>query len=190
MHLVPSLVINAGQFLVQFRKKVRFKDNIKGSEYEKQHRGMLLLLATFLCIHGTALVHAWGYAGHQLIASTASNFLSTDAKSQIDSILLGQSLSSIAAWADSIKWQARYKFTSELHYINSPDDDPPRTCQMNWVAPGEQEVIAAIYNYTNILLEAADHSWEQSEALRFLVHFISDAHQPLHCKHKYVYHGT
>lgn len=143
---------------------------------------MRLLPAAIFCFSYSSLVDAWGFIGHQLIASTASHFLTLEAQGQIESILFGQPLSSIAAWADSIKWQARYKFTSRLHYINGPDDDPPQTCRLHWEAPGDQEVIAAIYNYTSILLKAEEHSWEQSESLRFLVHFIADAHQPLHRK--------
>lgn len=144
---------------------------------------MRFTTAAIVCLQSVAVIYAWGFVGHRLIASTASHFLTDDAQGQIEAILFGQPLSSIAAWADSIKWQARYKFTSQLHYINSPDDDPPQTCQINWNAPGEQEVIAAIYNYTGILSIAEDHSWEQSEALRFLVHYVSDAHQPLHREH-------
>lgn len=124
---------------------------------------------------------AFGIIGHQLIADLASNFLTANASSQIESILDGRPLSSIAAWADSIKWMPQYRFTSKLHYINFEDDNPPAQCRFHWQAPGSQEVIAAIHNYTDLLMHAEEGSWSQSESLRFLTHYLEDSHQPLHC---------
>lgn len=127
---------------------------------------------------------AWSFTGHELIATIATDLLTSTAASQVHDILDGRPLSSIASWADTIKWQQRYKFTSQLHYINFADDRPPEACHFQWKSPGGQEVIAAIHNYTEILKHAEDGSWQQSEALRFLVHYTEDMHQPLHCKFK------
>lgn len=128
------------------------------------------------------LSSAFGIIGHQLIADIATTLLAPNASSQIESILDGRPLSSVAAWADSIKWMPQYRNTSRLHYINFPDDHPPFECQFEWTAPGGQEVIAAIYNYADALRGAEPGTWHESESLRFLTHFLEDIHQPLHCK--------
>lgn len=124
-----------------------------------------------------------------MIAAIASKHLTETANLGVSEILGDLSLSDIAPWADSIKWQAQYRFTSRLHYINSADDEedrPPDRCASRvfrkWQKPGGQELVAAIYNYTSILRHADDGTWRANEALRFLVHFIEDLHQPLHCK--------
>lgn len=133
-------------------------------------------------VFAVALADAWSFIGHEVIAAIASDYLTANASSQIATILGDTSLSAIAPWADTIKWQARYRFTSRLHYINFAHDEPPRSCSFQWHAPGDQELIAAIHNYTTILRDAEPGTWRESEALRFLVHFMEDLHQPLHCK--------
>lgn len=134
----------------------------------------------FLVLCVTSNVQAWGTVGHDLIASLASKLLTDRATAQVRSILDGRTLASIASWADRIKWLEKYKYTSELHYINSADDNPPEVCKFTWQPPGHHEIIAAIYNYTGILKTADETPWKRSEALRFLVHYMEDLHQPLH----------
>ncbi|RHZ78283.1 hypothetical protein Glove_166g255 [Diversispora epigaea] len=59
-------------------------------------------------------------------------------------------LSFIAAWADQIKRNPKYKFTSPLHYVSPPNDFPPETCSFSYT-PDEPDVINAINNYTHQL---------------------------------------
>lgn len=148
------------------------------SQVDRPASIMKVLSACLLGYLGTAC--AWSFAGHELIAHVASDLLSADARHRIHSILGGSHLSTIATWADSITWLPQYKYSSVLHYYNAPHDDPPHDCGLRWTQPGGQDVIAAIHNYTSILKTAEDGSWAQSEALRFLVHFLQDMHQPLH----------
>ena len=88
-----------------------------------------------------------------------------------------------------VKNLPQYRFSSSLHYINFPHDDPPRTCAFDYTPPATEadvhdqsriEVITAVANYTHRLLTGERGSWAESEALRFLVHFVEDVHQPLH----------
>ena len=135
-----------------------------------------VLLSVYLMLHAVA----FGIVGHRLVADIASDLISPHTAHHVHRILNGRPLSSIAGWADSIKHYPRYKFTSELHYINFPEDHPPSSCQFAWEAPGKQEVIAAIHNYTRRLTESELDSWKESESLRFITHFVGDMHQPLH----------
>ncbi|ORY86405.1 S1/P1 nuclease [Protomyces lactucae-debilis] len=133
-----------------------------------------------LLLSAPALVYGWSWTGHELIADIAQDFLTPNASAKISEMLGGRPLSSIAAWADTIHWMPRYQFSGRLHYFDYEGVNPPESCRFEWHAPGGQEVIAAVHNYTARLIDAEDGTWTQQESLRFLVHFIEDTHQPLH----------
>jgi len=77
-------------------------------------------------------------------------------------------------WAD----QVRAKETAAWHYVNIPIDndtyDADRHCQK------EQCVIGQIERFRRVLgNKDADFSKRQ-KALKYLIHFVGDLHQPLH----------
>ena len=79
-----------------------------------------------------------------------------------------------------------YRFSARLHYVSSKNDYPPKKCSIALVK-GHPDVLNAIYNYTHRLDPNTDLNYAQRvEALKFLVHFIGDLHQPLHCKSGWV----
>jgi len=91
-------------------------------------------------------------------------------------------LSAIANWADQVKNQKAYKWSQPLHFINTPDwlceYDRTRDC----VDSGTKNfcVDGAIQNYTGRVVNTNLPFAQQAEALKFLVHFVGDIHQPLH----------
>ncbi|CAG8510515.1 3430_t:CDS:10 [Paraglomus occultum] len=91
-------------------------------------------------------------------------------------------LSYIAPWADSVRMVPKYRFSARLHYVSSKNDYPPKKCAIEFVK-GHPDVLNAISNYTHRLDPNTDLNYAQrAEALKFLVHFIGDLHQPLHRK--------
>ncbi|CAG8817615.1 37342_t:CDS:2, partial [Gigaspora margarita] len=120
---------------------------------------------------------------HQITAAIGQRFISPKAFRNVFEMLPKEAhgnLSYIAAWADKVKYTPDYKFTSPMHYISPPNDYPPNNCSFSWI-PGKYDLINAIHNYSNRLDPEADPNfWPRAEALRFLVHFIGDLHQPLH----------
>ena len=137
----------------------------------KQWLGVLGLLAMSPHAFG------WGKEGHRLVAHLAMQHLNGKAKAGVAQLLAqGETLESIASWADDIRNQRRE--TSTWHYINIPiatvpgDWKPfcPATGCVLGVIP---EMIAKVKD-TNLTTA------QRGEALKFLVHFIGDMHQPLH----------
>jgi len=102
--------------------------------------------------------------------------------------ILGESgchLASIASWADRIK--QRMKWSSALHYVNPVDDHPSQSCLFpgagKWEGKRQANILDAVKNVTSVLQrwvdkDASDNAAE--EALKFLVHFLGDLHQPMH----------
>lgn len=72
------------------------------------------------------------------------------------------------------------RWSAPLHYVNSHGDHPSDHCVFGaegWDGPAGMNVLSAVRNTTLWL----DHGYEGAEeALKFLVHFMGDLHQPLH----------
>ncbi|KAK4423559.1 Endonuclease 2 [Sesamum alatum] len=93
-------------------------------------------------------------------------------------------LGQLCPWPDRIKF--RYRWSSDLHFVNTPDDvcsyNYTRDCKSRDGAKGRC-LTGAINNYTTQLLSYRDkkpRSYNLTEALLFLSHFLGDIHQPLH----------
>jgi nuclease S1 len=119
---------------------------------------------------------AWGENGHKIIAILADAQLSPAARKEVSRLLAlepGQTLSSISTWAD----EHRNPATAAWHYVNFPrgdcNYDPERDC------PGGKCVVGAIDRQIETLRTAGDDA-KRLTALKYLVHFIGDIHQPLH----------
>jgi S1/P1 Nuclease len=123
--------------------------------------------------------------GHQLIASIAQRLLTSKTQQSLSEIVKPTplDLSMLAPWADRIKHTHAYYWSGTLHYINPIQDFPPRTCSADFsdVQTPERTLLTAIANYTERLNDESLDRWGREEALRFLVHFMGDAEQPLHC---------
>ena len=124
---------------------------------------------------------AWGGPGHALVARIAEAQLTPAARARVLAILGPERpLRSIASWADDVR-RTRPQ-TANWHFINIPMTaqhlEMPRDC------PTGDCVIAKIHDFQKILKDPATAPEPRSEALMFLVHFIGDMHQPLHCGDK------
>ena len=89
-------------------------------------------------------------------------------------------LPSVATWADEIRSNPAYSWSSNLHFVN-PIHNPPSQCSWNYARDCANNfcVVAAVFNYTDQLLGNKPTPSEE-EALKFLTHFALDMHQPLH----------
>lgn len=142
------------------------------------HRILLAALVAFqtLCVHG------FGNDGHKIVAAIAETYLFEGTKAEIRSLLGSASLATASTWADEIRGNPQYFFAKPLHYVNVPKSatkvDDARDCA------NDACVTAAINYYAAILSDRDRSPSERAEALRFVVHFVGDVHQPLHVSYK------
>jgi len=98
-------------------------------------------------------------------------------------------LSTVANWADKVRLFKRW--SAPLHYINGNGDHPPDDCRFpgddGWEGKERANVLDAITNTSTVLTDFAQGSTTATagpesaqEALKFLIHFVGDMHQPLH----------
>jgi hypothetical protein len=123
---------------------------------------------------------AWNDYGHMVVVDIASRSLSYEAKQKMDRLLrIGGSaktneLLTAACWADDIKSREN----GPWHYINyhfRPDGKPSS------LKPLEENVVWAINKFAAAIRSGQTPESEKADALRFLLHFVGDIHQPLHC---------
>jgi hypothetical protein len=119
---------------------------------------------------------AWGADGHHAVADLAASRLTTQAAAEVARLLAlepGSTLASISTWPDDV----RALTTAKWHYVNFEAGD----CHYDEAkhCPGGQCVVGAIEKQANILSSAAADV-ERLKALKYMVHFLADIHQPLH----------
>ena len=124
---------------------------------------------------------AWGQEGHSIVAEIAQRRLEPEPLQRVKGLLGGEvSLASVSNWADGVRG-ARPE-TYNWHFVDIPlgaeTYDPVRDCTDT---PKGDCVIAEIQRAKSTLGDAAADQQARVEALMFLVHFVGDVHQPLHC---------
>ncbi len=142
---------------------------------------MLLTLALAITPHlappPIASVEAarWGRVGHRVVARIAAGRLTPATRNQVRYLLGESSLAEVSTWADEIR--SSRPETSPWHYVNIPVIDsvyrPERHCRPGCVISATEEQLA-------ILADRSRSRSERAEALKWVVHFVGDLHQPLH----------
>lgn len=128
-------------------------------------------------------VHAWSAQGHRLVAAVAETRLSPEARAEVNDLLEGEAvptLPGIAAWADELRDTDPVlgRRASGWHYINMGEEN----CE--YVAATQCKdgncVIGALNRQLALLATPSLTREARAQALKFVVHFVGDMHQPLH----------
>lgn len=126
---------------------------------------------------------AWSGFGHRLVGELAATELTPQARAQVAELLRGEqdpTLAGVSTWADEIRENDPDlgKRSAKWHYLNLPEGTcdfvPERDCRNG------DCVIGAIERQTAILGDRSRPHAERVQALKFVVHFIGDVHQPMH----------
>jgi len=135
------------------------------------------LLVTGLVL--TQMAHAWGPEGHAIIANIAAANLNANANAEIRTLLAEEGysqLKDISSWADQTKNAA----TAPWHYVNIPLRETHYSAERDCANLG---CISAQIAISARQLADTENSHEtRLTALKYLVHFVGDIHQPLHAE--------
>jgi hypothetical protein len=149
---------------------------------------MIGVVATVI-VMATASLGAWGGQGHRLVGLIAAERLTPVAKQRVTRLLDGQTLAEVANWADSIRSDQQQ--TYGWHFLNMPpgaagydrDRDCPRAAGVEsgsrsdrWRDCAVDRILFWEQRLADVTLDRAD----RATAIKFLVHFIGDLHQPFH----------
>lgn len=159
-------------------------ETMKPPFYEVNMTKFLTTLSALLCLQFSA--QAWNAEGHMVVAQIAYNHLNPTAKARCDALIAISLTNSTAAtsnfvtasvWADDIK--SSTSAFNNWHYIDLPFSlDNTST---NGVSAASFDVVRAINLCITNLQSVTAIASNQAVSLRFLLHFVGDIQQPLHC---------
>jgi len=124
----------------------------------------------------------WGQIGHRVVADLAQARLSPTAQAAVAELLRDEpdpTLAGVSVWADEVRNSVpAYRWTAPLHWVNFE----PGRCEFDAQASCAAGlcVIGGIEQFSRELADAHLPKAKRLVALKFLVHFVGDIHQPLH----------
>jgi len=154
---------------------------------------------------GDDSAYAFDKNGHRIVAQIASFHLTLGSKQKLKELMGDKSLEEVSNWPDEIKSVNELASPQEnWHYINLMEKNYQKLKSvetyekyfaqypsLSYVEIQKQikpdtkllkgDLIWAIDIFRNILNNKKKNKNQRLEALGFLVHFIGDLHQPLHC---------
>jgi hypothetical protein len=150
---------------------------------------MRIALALGLQLVTVTTLQAWGGLGHRLVGLIAAKRLTAVAQQNVRWLLGDQTLADVSSWAD--RQVDAHVQTSYWHYVNIPptaagydrDRDCPRQPGIAAGARADRWRDCAVDRILYVEERLADTKLDRADratALKFLVHFVGDLHQPFH----------
>lgn len=143
---------------------------------------VVLILLVLLATTGVRQAHAWGKSGHSIIGDIAEARLDPKARAAVSELLTGETdptLAGVSIWADVMRERVpEYLWTFPLHFVSFK----PGTCNYQAASQCRDDlcVVGAIERYSRQLTDTWLPRETRRDALKFIVHFVGDVHQPLH----------
>src|SRR5688572_6925700 len=145
--------------------------------------------AAVAIVIATSSVIGWSGQGHRLVGLIAAERLTPQARAEVRRLLDGHTLADVANWADTIRSDQQQ--TYGWHFLNIPPDasgyDRDRDCpRAAGVAEGSRSdrwrdcAVDRILFWEQRLADATLDRADRAMALKYIVHFIGDLHQPFH----------
>jgi len=137
-----------------------------------------------------SVAFGWGDGGHEIVAAIAYSRLNARAKAEADRLSAvpvspagrpepsdpAKRFMHGAHWADDVKLML--PDTAEEHFIDQPFS--PDGTALPGDLPRSDNIVVALKWYV-LTLKIGSNDSEKARALRFVIHFVGDIHQPLHC---------
>ncbi|MDD2236756.1 MAG: S1/P1 nuclease [Kiritimatiellae bacterium] len=149
----------------------------------------IIILLVVLGLNGS--VQAWGPEGHGIIGVIADRYLTPTTREKIEELLEDDHLGTpeIACWPDIIRgtkeYDEIYPKNGLWHYVDF-DASLRYTKDFSLKMPeGKDNVVDQVVRWQKELADPDSSPRQKLDALRFLVHFVGDLHQPLHCAYRY-----
>jgi hypothetical protein len=129
-----------------------------------------------LLLSAPSSLFAWGPNGHRIVGRIAMNHLTDEAARAVECLLGPEGLDQVSTWPDEIRSDPNWKKADPWHFISIDDAETLETTARDPAG----DVLEAIQRFTAVLRDPQATRESKQEALRFLVHFVGDIHQPLH----------
>ncbi len=140
------------------------------------------LVVLFALVLFSQSVFAWGTTGHRVVAEIAERHLTKKAKKNLAKLIGSEPLAFWANWPDFIKSDTtgKWKETSAWHYIDAPGHLSKEAFIKFLKSICQKSLYSQIPAMEQVLQDKNASLQDKQIALRFLIHFVGDLHQPLH----------
>lgn len=135
-----------------------------------------ILTSFFISI--TLFVSAYDAVGHRIIADIAYQNLTSKARKQCDNLLGTKGFIYQATWADEVRSDKKYDYSYQWHYQNLKDSLTTNDLSALFQNPKSEG--DHLFYALQMMIERLKKDHSDAEALKFLVHFAGDLHQPMH----------
>lgn len=123
-------------------------------------------------------VMAYDAFGHRIIADIAYANLNCSTRKKVDKLLGKHGSIYEATWSDEIKSNSAYSYSYDWHFQNLRDGMTAAEIEYLYQHPTAEG--KHLFFAIDSLSGALKKNKKDVEALKFLIHFVADAHQPLH----------
>ena len=138
-----------------------------------------------LCMPSISL--GWGAGGHMMVAQIAFARLNPHAKAEVKKLLAisiaptsatakSKDFVNAAHWADDLRDFPEFDSLLALHFVDTPFSDDGTSLP----DVAANNIVNALKKNVNILKNSTNDK-KRAQALRLIIHFVGDIHQPLHC---------
>jgi hypothetical protein len=134
---------------------------------------------TALALGGAFCLISGGFKGHRSIATIAQKHLTSNTAYVVSAYLKGEAMADVSTWAD----ENRDPNTAPWHYLNLPLG-LNHEAFVKAVSQSDNNVYSAILKMEASLRDKNVSAEAKKEALKYLVHMVGDAHQPMHVSRK------
>jgi hypothetical protein len=131
---------------------------------------------------------AWGPEVHRIVGDIARARLTPTARLGVKELLGNDDLAAVSIWADEIKGERPETFG--WHFVDIPRDASGFSEARDCYRPDEKHpytpqdhhncVVDRITMFKEVLFDRSAPRQDRIEALKFVVHFVGDVHQPMH----------
>lgn len=144
------------------------------------------IIASFILCFGQ--LFAWGPKGHAIVADVAASHLTPVTRKNVSLLLGKESLASVSYWADDVRKDRAETYA--WHFVDIPKDASSFSEERDCYRPQDRGpsaqtdhancIVDRIEMFRKTLADENASRKERLEALKFLIHFVADIHQPLH----------
>lgn len=138
----------------------------------------LLILSLIIFLTAVPETRAYDAIGHRTIASVAQKKLNGKTRKKLEKLLGKNGVIYTSTWADEVRNQEEFRKYAPWHYQNLRKDlsDAELLDLMDHpLKDGEH-----LFNAIHVLKSRLKHQPNDTTALKFLIHFVGDLHQPMH----------
>jgi hypothetical protein len=94
------------------------------------------------------------------------------------------SLEFAAVWPDTVRRTDPYKYADNWHFVSIPRTETnynaATQCLVKATAPEGDCAIGGLAHFKKVFVNSSSNQKQRLDALRFIIHFVGDIHQPLH----------